>query len=95
MQRGIRWSETVGEKGGQRDRRGSLLITNARVELELGPLTRVRRGESGLGDVGACALSGIVSALWSVSLVSESSSESGTKADSFGREDGKTGTLSF
>ena len=30
-----------------------------------------------------------------VSLVSESSSESVTKADSLGREDGRTGTLSF
>ena len=28
-------------------------------KLELGPLTRVRRGESGLGGIGACALSGI------------------------------------
>ena len=64
-------------------------------KLELGPLTRVRRGESGLGGIGACALSGIVSASWNVSLVSESSSESVTKADSLGREDGRTGTLSF
>ena len=40
-------------------------------------------------------LIGIVSASWNVSLVSESSSESVTKADSLGREDGRTGTLSF
>ena len=64
-------------------------------KLELGPLTRVRRGESGLGGIGACALSGIVSASWNVSLVSESSSESVTKADSLGREDCRTGALSF
>ena len=31
-------------------------------ELELGLLTRVRRGESELEGIGACALSGIVSA---------------------------------
>ena len=64
-------------------------------ELELGPLTRVRRGESKLGGIGACALSGIVSALWNVVFASESSSESVTKVDSLGREDGRTGTLSF
>ena len=62
-------------------------------KLELGPLTRVRRGESGLGGIGACALSGIVSASWNVSLASESSSES--KAVSLGREDSRTGTLSY
>ena len=31
-------------------------------KLELGPLTRVRRGESGLGGIDACASPGIVSA---------------------------------
>ena len=30
-------------------------------KLELGLLTRVRRGESGFGGIGACALLGIVS----------------------------------
>ena len=64
-------------------------------KLELGPLTRFRRGESGLGGIGACAVSGIVSASWNASLVSESSSEPVAKADSLGREDGRTGTLSF
>ena len=54
--------------------------TNACVELELGPLAHARRGESGLGGIGACASSGIVSASWNVSLESESSSESVTKA---------------
>ena len=63
------------------------LATNTRVELELGLLTHVRRGESGLGGIGACALSGIISASWNISLVSESSSDSVTKADSLG---GKT-----
>ena len=71
------------------------LATNARVEIELGPLAHVRHGESGLGGISACASSGIVSASWNVSLASESSSESVTKADSLGREDGRTGTLSF
>ena len=75
--------------------------THARVHaeveftLKLGLLTRVRRGESGLGGIGACALSGIVSASWNVSLASESSSESVTKVDSLGRKDGRTGALSF
>ena len=69
--------------------------TNARVELELGPLAHARRGESGLGGIGACASSGIVSASWNVSLASESSSESITKVVSLGREDSRTGTLSF
>ena len=73
--------------------------THARVHaeveftLKLGPLTRVRRGESGLGGIGGCALSGIVSVSWNVSLASESSSES--KAISLGREDSRTGTLSY
>ena len=71
------------------------LAANARVELELGPLAHVRHGESGLGGIGACVSSGIVSASWSVSLASESSSESVTKAVSLGREDSRTGTLSF
>ena len=71
------------------------LAINARVELELGPLAHVRHGESGLGGIGACVSSGIVSASWSVSLASESSSESVTKADSLGREDGRTWALSF
>ena len=44
------------------------LATNARVELELGPLAHVRHGESGLGGIGACASSGIVSASWNVSF---------------------------
>ena len=44
------------------------LATNARVELELGPLARVRHGENGLGGIGACASSGIVSASWNVSF---------------------------
>ena len=64
-------------------------------KLKLGPLTRVRRGESGLGGLGACASSGIVSALWNTLLVSESPPESVAKADSLGREDDRTGTLSF
>ena len=72
-----------------------LLLLADRSSVRMVSLTRVRRGESGLGDIVACALSGIASALCNVSLVSESSSEPGTKADSFGREDGKTGTLSF
>ena len=55
--------------------------------------SRIRRGESGLGGIGACALSGIVSASWNVSLASESSSES--KAVSLGREDSRTGALSY
>ena len=63
--------------------------------LELGPLTRVRHGESGLRSISACTLSGIVSASWNVSLVSESSSESVNKADLLGREDDRTGALSF
>ena len=57
--------------------------------------SHIRRGESGLGGIGACDLSGIVSASWNVSLVSESSSESVTKAGSLCREDNKTGTLSL
>ena len=65
------------------------------MQLELGPPMRVRYGESGLGGIGASALSGIVSASWNVSLVSESSSESVNKVDSLGREDGRTGALSF
>ena len=68
--------------------------TNARVELELGPLAQARRGESRLGGIGACASSGIVSASWNVSLASESSSES-VKVVSLGREDSRTGTSSF
>ena len=71
------------------------LATNARVELELGPLAHVRHGESRLGGIGACASSGIVSASWNVSFASESSSESVTKEVSLGREDSRTGTLSF
>ena len=74
------------------------LATDVRAgscRLELGPLTRVRHGESGLGGIGACALSGIVSVSLNVTLVSESSSESVNKADSLGREDGRTGALSF
>ena len=71
------------------------LATNARVELELGPLAHVRHGESGFGGIGACASSGVVSASWNVSLASESSSEFVTKADSLRREDSRTGTLSF
>ena len=63
--------------------------------LELGPLTCVRHGESGLGGIGACTLSGIVSASGNVSLVSELSSESVNKADLLGREDDRTGALSF
>ena len=50
--------------------------------------------KAGLGGIGACALSGIISASWNVSLASESSSESVTKADSLGGEDGRTGALS-
>ena len=42
-----------------------------------------------------CALSRIVSASWNVSLASESSSEYVTKADSLGRDDRRTGALSF
>ena len=49
--------------------------------------------KAGLGGIGACALSGIISASWNVSLASESSSES--KAISLGREDSRTGTLSY
>ena len=64
-------------------------------ELELRPLMRVRRGESGLRGIGACTLSGIISASWNVSLAPESSSESVTKADSLGGEDGRSGALSF
>ena len=71
------------------------LATNARVGLGLGPLAHVRRGESGLGGIDACASPGIVSASWNVSLASESSSESVTKAVSLGRKDSRTGTLSF
>ena len=71
------------------------LATNARVELDLGTPAHVRHGESGPGGIGACASSGIVSASWNVSLASESSSESVTKAVSLGREDSRTGTLSF
>ena len=65
------------------------LATNARVGLGLGPLARVRRGESGFGGIGACASSGVVSASWNVSLAS---SESVTKADPLRREDSRTGT---
>ena len=50
--------------------------------------------KAGLGGIGACALSGIISASWNVSLASESSSESVTKADLLGGEDGRTGALS-
>ena len=71
------------------------LATNARVRLRLGPLAHVRRGESGLGGIDACASPCIVSASWNVSLASESSSESVTKAVSLGRKDSRTGTLSF
>ena len=71
------------------------LATYACVGLGLGPLTHVRHGESGLGGIDACASPGIVSVSWSVSLASESSSESVTKAVSLGRKDGRTGTLSF
>ena len=46
------------------------LATNARVGLGLGPLAHVRRGESRLGGIDACASPGIVSASWSVSLAS-------------------------
>ena len=67
----------------------------ARIELESGPLAHVRRGESGLGGIDACASPGIVSASWNVSLASESSSESVTKAVSLSRKDSGTGTLSF
>ena len=67
------------------------LTTNPRVGLGLGRLAHVRRGESGLGGIDACASPGI----WNVSLASESSSESATKADSLGREDSRTGTSSF
>ena len=83
----------TGSCGGQAEFR----FTFTFEELELGfrLLTRVRRGESGLGGIGACALSGIVSASWNVSLVSESSSESVNQADLLGREDGGTGALSF
>ena len=42
-----------------------------------------------------CASSGIVSALWNTLLVSESPPESVAKADSLGREDDRTGILSF
>ena len=63
--------------------------------LEFGPLTHVRHGESGLRSISACALSGIVSASWNVSVVSESSSESVNKANLLGREDNRTGALSF
>ena len=66
-----------------------------RVELESGPLAHVQRGESGRGGIVACASSGIVSVSWNVSLSSESSSESVTKADLLGREDGRTGALFF
>ena len=51
--------------------------------------------KAGLGGIGACALSGIISASWNVSLAPESSSESVTKADSLGGEDGRSGALSF
>ena len=54
--------------------------------VDLGSLTRVQRGERGLEGIGVCALSGIVSVSWNVSLVSESSSESVTKTDSLGKE---------
>ena len=69
--------------------------TNARAGPGLGPPAHARRGESGLGGIDACASPGIVSASWNVSLVSESSSESVTKAFSLGRKDSTTGTLSF
>ena len=69
--------------------------TNARVGLASGPLAHVRRGESGLGGIDAYASPGIVSASWNVSLASESSSESVSKAVSLGRKDSRTGTLSF
>ena len=86
----------VGVGGGLRGAVGVItLATNARVGLGLGPLAHVRRGESGLGGIGACASSGIVSVSWNVSLSSESSSESVTKADLLGSEDSRTGTLSF
>ena len=65
------------------------------VELESGPLAHVQRGESGLGGIDACASPGIVSASWNVSLASEPSSESVTKAVSLGRKDSRAGTLSF
>ena len=86
----------VGGGGGLRGAVGLItLATNARVGLGLGRLAHVRRGESGLGGIDACASPGIVSASWNVSLASESSSESATKADSLGGEDGRTGALSF
>ena len=47
------------------------------------------------GGIGTCAISGIDSVLWNISLVSESSSESINQADLLGREDGGTGALSF
>ena len=61
------------------------LAANARVELELGPFVHVRHKEAG-SDIGACASSGIVSASWNVSLASESSSESVTKAVSLAKK---------
>ena len=51
--------------------------------------------KAGLGGIAACTLSGIISASWNVSLAPESSSESVTKADSLGGEDGRSGALSF
>ena len=59
---------------------------NARAELELGPFGHVRHGGSGFGGIGACASSGIVSASWNVSLASESSSGSVTKAVSLAKK---------
>ena len=86
-------SPVVGTRG--------ITCTNSRedcaivVAVELGPFVHVRHGGSGFGGIGACASSGIVSASWNVSLASESSSESVTEAVSLGREDSRTGTLSF
>ena len=54
--------------------------------VELGPFVHVRHGGSGFGGIGACASSGIVSASWNVSLASESSSESVTKAVSLAKK---------
>ena len=71
------------------------LASNARVGLELGLLAHVQRGKSGLEGIYACASPGIISASWNVSLASESSSESVTKAVALSRKDSGTGTLSF
>ena len=61
----------TGSCGGRAEFR--FTFTFEELELGFGLLTRVRRGESGLGGIGAWALSEIVSVSWNVSLVSESS----------------------